>query len=78
MKLSGHAIELRINAEDPFADFRPTPGQVEAFDFPEEVPDDATLRIEFDEPCFGVAPGQAAVCYDGDRVVVGGWIQETG
>ena len=38
---------------------------------------DGTLRVEFDEPCHGVAPGQAVVCYDGDRVVVGGWINET-
>ena len=29
----------------------------------------------FDEPCHGIAPGQAAVCYDGDRVLGGGWIE---
>ena len=23
------------------------------------------FAIHFDEPCLGVAPGQAAVCYDG-------------
>ncbi|MCP4786940.1 MAG: tRNA 2-thiouridine(34) synthase MnmA [Fuerstiella sp.] len=28
-----------------------------------------------DEPILGVAPGQAAVLYDGDRVLGGGWIQ---
>lgn len=28
-----------------------------------------------DEPKHGVAPGQAAVCYDGDRVLGGGWIE---
>ena len=27
-----------------------------------------------DEPAFGVAPGQACVAYDGDRVLGGGWI----
>ncbi len=32
----------------------------------------------FDEPGFGVAPGQAAVCYSGDRVLGGGWIESTG
>ncbi len=26
-----HAIECRINAEDPYADFRPSPGNIEAF-----------------------------------------------
>jgi len=33
------------------------------------------LHIEFDQPCEGVAPGQAAVCYAGDRVLGGGWIE---
>lgn len=33
--------------------------------------------LRFDAPEFGVAPGQAAVLYDGDRVLGGGWIEET-
>jgi tRNA-uridine 2-sulfurtransferase len=33
------------------------------------------LRFDSDE--YGVAPGQAAVLYDGDRVLGGGWIEET-
>ncbi|MBL9120459.1 MAG: tRNA 2-thiouridine(34) synthase MnmA [Phycisphaerae bacterium] len=33
------------------------------------------LEIEFDEPQHAVAPGQAAVCYAGDRVLGGGWIE---
>ena len=33
------------------------------------------FHVEFAEPCYGVAPGQAAVCYDGDRVLGGGWIE---
>jgi tRNA-specific 2-thiouridylase len=37
--------------------------------------DGARLHVTFDEPQFGVAPGQAAVCYDGDRVLGGGWIE---
>ncbi len=37
--------------------------------------DGAWLR--FDAPEFGVAPGQAAVLYQGDRVLGGGWIEET-
>ncbi len=32
------------------------------------------FAVHFDEPCFGVAPGQAAVCYQGDRLLGGGWI----
>ncbi|MDF2605436.1 MAG: mnmA [Sphingomonas sp.] len=31
----------------------------------------------FDAPEYGVAPGQAAVLYDGDRVLGGGWIAST-
>ena len=30
--------------------------------------------VRFDTPEFGVSPGQAAVFYDGDRVLGGGWI----
>lgn len=36
--------------------------------------DTTRLEVEFDEPCFGVAPGQAVVCYDQVRVLGGGWI----
>jgi tRNA-specific 2-thiouridylase len=32
------------------------------------------LSVTFDEPQFAVAPGQAVVCYDTDRVLGGGWI----
>lgn len=34
IQLNGHAIECRINAEDPQQDFRPTPGTVEFLHFP--------------------------------------------
>mgnify|MGYP003940842583 CR=1 FL=1 len=33
--------------------------------------------VRFDQPEYGVAPGQAAVLYAGDRVLGGGWIRET-
>lgn len=33
--------------------------------------------LRFDAPEYGVAPGQAAVVYAGDRVIGGGWIEET-
>ncbi|MXP47966.1 tRNA 2-thiouridine(34) synthase MnmA [Altererythrobacter luteolus] len=37
----------------------------------------ATTTIRFEQPEFGVAPGQAAVIYAGERVVGGGWIDST-
>ncbi len=33
------------------------------------------FHCQFDHPRHGIAPGQAAVCYDGDRVLGGGWIE---
>lgn len=46
-----------------------------------QPPVSATLRLDgahgtavLDEPALGVAPGQACVAYDGDRVLGGGWI----
>ncbi len=39
--------------------------------------DGAPTRIRFLAPEYGVAPGQAAVLYAGERVVGGGWIAET-
>lgn len=36
-----------------------------------------TMELEFDTPQSSVAPGQAAVLYVGDRVVGGGWIDDT-
>jgi tRNA-specific 2-thiouridylase len=32
------------------------------------------LEVRFDQPQPAVAPGQAVVCYDGQRVLGGGWI----
>jgi tRNA-specific 2-thiouridylase len=33
--------------------------------------------VRFNAPEYGVAPGQAAVLYDGTRLLGGGWIAET-
>lgn len=35
------------------------------------------ISVEFAQPTGAVAPGQAAVCYDGERVIAGGWIEST-
>ena len=45
--------------------------------FPAEVTlehDRSRFGVIFDSPQNGIAPGQAAVCYDGDSVLGGGWI----
>ena len=52
--------KVRYNSDPVPARFR-TPG-----------PD--RLEIRFDDPVLAVTPGQAAVVYDGDRVLGGGWI----
>jgi tRNA-specific 2-thiouridylase len=38
---------------------------------------DGTAEIRFDEPPEAIAPGQAAVAYDGDLVLGGGWIRRS-
>ncbi|MAT72397.1 MAG: tRNA 2-thiouridine(34) synthase MnmA [Planctomycetaceae bacterium] len=40
-----------------------------------ELLPDGRLNVQFDQPQLHVAPGQAAVCYDGERVLGGGWIE---
>jgi tRNA-specific 2-thiouridylase len=35
----------------------------------------ARFHVRFTIPCHGIAPGQAAVCYQGERVLGGGWIE---
>ena len=38
---------------------------------------DDRVRVEFEQPQKAVTPGQAAVFYDGDRVLGGGWIERS-
>ncbi len=40
-----------------------------------EVLSDGRLAVVFDQPRYGVAPGQAVVIYEGERVLGGGWIE---
>lgn len=37
---------------------------------------DGHLSVCFDQPTAAITPGQAVVCYEGDRVLGGGWIQK--
>ncbi len=42
-----------------------------------EIQDDNSVRVLFNSPVRAIAPGQAAVFYDGDEVIGGGWISVT-
>lgn len=42
-----------------------------------QLGDGGETRISFAQPEYGVAPGQAAVIYAGERVIGGGWIEST-
>ena len=55
------AVKIRSTME-------PVSGRVEGVS-------DGVAIVELATPEFGVSPGQAAVFYDGDRVLGGGWIQ---
>jgi tRNA-specific 2-thiouridylase len=39
---------------------------------------DGTAILTLAAAQYGISPGQAAVCYDGDRMIGGGWIAATG
>ena len=59
VKMSGHSIECRINAEDPFNDFKPSPGEVTEFIPPAEI---SGLEVRVDSH---VEPGyRIPVYYD--------------
>ncbi len=45
VSIDGHAIEVRVNAEDPDDDFRPTPGRVTTFTVPDS-PATGRLRVD--------------------------------
>lgn len=39
------------------------------------VGENGSFRVDFAQPVHGIAPGQAAVCYRGETVMGGGWIE---
>lgn len=54
--------EVKVRYNSP-----PTPGRV-------RVVGDDQIEVRFTDPVSAVTPGQAVVCYDGDTVMGGGWI----
>ena len=63
----GRRVEVKLRSTQA-----PAPGTVMATDTGENG-----AVVVLDEPQYGVAPGQAAVLYDGSRVLGGGWIAAT-
>ena len=59
---AGRQVQVKLRSMQTAAPARLLPGDGDA----------ALVRLE--TPQYGVAPGQAAVCYDGSRVLGGGWI----
>jgi tRNA-specific 2-thiouridylase len=48
--------------------FHPAPAEIRPLG-------DGRVEVEFDQPQISITPGQAAVFYDGDSVIGGGWIE---
>ncbi len=59
----GREVDVRIRYRHPGARAKLEPG------------DDGVARVHFETPQAAVTPGQAAVFYDGDEVLGGGWIR---
>lgn len=78
----GTARIIETNRIGPLPD---TPLQAKVRSLAKPVPvtldgplgDGTAITIRFAQPEYGVAPGQAAVLYAGERVVGGGWIDST-
>jgi tRNA-specific 2-thiouridylase len=59
------AVQIRYNSAPQAAWLRLDPQQPSRF------------TVRFEEPQAGIAPGQAAVIYRGERVLGGGWISRS-
>ena len=67
---AGRRVEVKLRSTQA-----PAPGTVTATDTGAGA---GGAEVVLDQPQYGVAPGQAAVIYDGSRVLGGGWIAATG
>jgi acetyl-CoA carboxylase biotin carboxylase subunit len=72
VKLTGHAIECRINAEDPSKDFMPWPGTISKISFPEGlgVRFDSMLFEGYEVPPFYDSLLGKLIVHDTDRASV--------
>jgi tRNA-specific 2-thiouridylase len=61
---AGINLQVKVRSTQP-----PVPAKL--------IAGESGAKIIFDQPAAGVSPGQAAVFYDGDRVLGGGWIAGT-
>lgn len=68
ISIAGLNEPLRVQAKIRHQ-FRPAPAMIRP------TADCGRVEVEFDEPQPAVTPGQAAVFYDGDLVIGGGWIE---
>ncbi len=60
----GRAVQVKLRSAQPAMDAMAYPGAMPGM-----------VRLVLARPEHGVAPGQAGVMYDGDRLLGGGWIQ---
>ncbi len=70
VSLTGHAIEVRINAEDPAQGFQPTPGTITRFDAPDtgaELRIDTHVRQGYTVPPFYDSMIAKLIGYGADR-----------
>ena len=61
----GKASALPASPDEAALDYVPNPRPGELY------------LVRFAAPEYGVSPGQAAVIYAGDRMIGGGWIEQT-
>lgn len=64
MPAAGRRVAVKLRSAMPAVPATVTPG----------APAGGDALVTLDDPQYGIAPGQAAVVYDGTRVLGGGWI----
>ncbi|MGB1076764.1 MAG: tRNA 2-thiouridine(34) synthase MnmA [Bdellovibrionales bacterium] len=69
--LGAHPLETSLSVMLKFRSvMKPIPAQL-------TIHNDGKATLTIDDAQYGIAPGQAAVCYLNDRVIGGGWIKGT-